>query len=175
MVSCAMAYDYEALYRDTPNALGDPARAVQDVFAAHGGGPLRVLDVGCGQGRDALFVARQGHSVVGVDLAPSGIRDLTAAAAREGLAVAGVVADLVGYVPDGLFDVIVIDRTLHMLAETDQERVLARLLNHACPEGRVLISDEKSNIPRFRQVLDRHPADWTPFVDRRGDLYVKRD
>jgi 2-polyprenyl-3-methyl-5-hydroxy-6-metoxy-1,4-benzoquinol methylase len=26
-----------------------------------------VLDLGCGQGRDALFIARKGHSVFGVD------------------------------------------------------------------------------------------------------------
>jgi len=32
-----------------------------------------VLDLGCGQGRDALFIARMGHDVLGVDLSPTGI------------------------------------------------------------------------------------------------------
>ena len=53
-----MAYNYEALYRDTPNALGAPTPAIVDFFAKHQGQTRRVLDIGCGQGRDALFIAR---------------------------------------------------------------------------------------------------------------------
>ena len=32
------------------------------------GGPLRVLDAGCGQGTQAIALARLGHEVVGIDL-----------------------------------------------------------------------------------------------------------
>lgn len=75
----------------------------------------RVLDVGCGQGRDALFIARLGHSVVGVDLSAHGIRDLLAASKAERLDITGDVADITTYTPAGKFDVVLIDRTLHML------------------------------------------------------------
>ena len=92
-----MTTDYEQICRATPNALGDPTQVFVDFFAARSDRALRVFDVGCGQGRDALFIGRAGHSVLGVDISPSGIRDLNAAALRERLDVTGVAADITAY------------------------------------------------------------------------------
>ena len=58
-----MAYDYDKLYRSTPRALGEPTELFVDFFKHQAEESLRVLDVGCGQGRDALFIARMGHCV----------------------------------------------------------------------------------------------------------------
>lgn len=80
-----MGYDYDKLYGETRDALGPPTKAFVDFFDRLETKQARVLDVGCGQGCDALFIARAGHRVVGVDLSPNGIRDLTEAARREGL------------------------------------------------------------------------------------------
>ena len=137
-----MAYDYDKLYGETPNALGNPTPVFVEFFDRFDQKQARVLDVGCGQGRDALFIARQGHSVTGVDISPNGIRDLTEAAANENLAVKGIVADLTAFTPEGLFDVILFDRTLHMLPEAPRLAVLGRLLDHADAGGWVLIADE---------------------------------
>ena len=119
-----MSYDYDRLYGETPDALGPPAPILVDFFARLERQRVRVLDVGCGQGRDALFIARHGHDVIGVDISPNGIRDLNAAAAREGLAARSIVADIATYAPEGTFEVIVIDRTLHMLARAPRLAVL---------------------------------------------------
>ena len=35
-----------------------------------------VLDLGCGQGMDALFIARKGHTLPGVDAAQTGIKQI---------------------------------------------------------------------------------------------------
>jgi O-methyltransferase/aklanonic acid methyltransferase len=48
----------------------------------------RLLDIGCGAGREALGFARLGFRVVGIDIAPAMIEAARANAAREGLAVA---------------------------------------------------------------------------------------
>ena len=88
-----MAYDYDKLYRETPHALG-AANAHIAAFFETIDTPVRVLDIGCGQGRDALPIARRGHRVVGVDISPAGIDDLIAAAAADGLDVTGYVADI---------------------------------------------------------------------------------
>ena len=169
-----MGYDYDALYGSTPDALGAPTAIFVDFFRDLGRQGCRVLDVGCGQGRDALFIARAGHQVVGVDLSENGIRDLRAAATRENLPITGVVADITQFVPEGLFDIILIDRTLHMLPVHDQRAVLKTMLDHVAGQGWVLIADEVSNIADFKTVVAAHHSDWQTHHAKRGDLFIRR-
>ena len=63
----------EVIRRHLQTIVLDPARA-----------PLRVLDVGCGDGRDALWLAGLGHQVIGFDASDSMLQ-----AAEERLAEAG--------------------------------------------------------------------------------------
>ncbi|MFB3891238.1 MAG: class I SAM-dependent methyltransferase [Phycisphaerae bacterium] len=35
--------------------------------------PLRLLDIGCGEGRNAVFFARNGYDVTAFDLSPAGV------------------------------------------------------------------------------------------------------
>jgi len=168
-----MAYDYDKLYGETKNALGKPTQAFVDFFEQIETENARVLDVGCGQGRDALFIARKGHNVVGVDLSANGVKDLIASAHKEELSVEGVVADITTYRPDGLFDFVLIDRTLHMLPEMARLSVLERLLGHVNETGWVLIADEVSNIAGFKNVISNHHFDWVVEFSKRGYLFVR--
>ena len=170
-----MATDYNKIYGETPDALGPPTQAFVDFFDRYGPGPAGVLDIGCGQGRDALFIARRGHHVVGVDLSPNGIRDLTRVARAENLAVQGIVADITQFKLAGSFDILLIDRTLHMLPALTRLSVFAGLLGHVRPGGWLLLADEPSNIPDFRTCLDRDSADWRAARQKRGLLFVQRD
>ena len=65
----------------------------------------RVLDIGCGAGREALGLARLGFQVVGIDIAPQMVEAARANAQQEGLAITfrvQSVTDLDG--PPGSFD-----------------------------------------------------------------------
>lgn len=75
-----MPTDYGKFYRGAKQALGEPTKEFVKFFDTQARPRIRVLDIGCGQGRDALFIARLGHSVVGVGQSPTGIRDLLAEA-----------------------------------------------------------------------------------------------
>lgn len=169
-----MGYDYDKLYRAERNALGAPTPALLDAFTTLLAPPARVLDVGCGQGRDALPLARMGHEVVGVDLSPKGIADMTATARTEGLAVTGHVADITTFVPEGKFDALLCDRTLHMLDENDRLAALARLLACLRPGGVLLLADEPGNMPGFRQVIDTSGHTWDTLESTRGYLFLRR-
>ena len=61
---------------------------------AQGLAPGRALDLACGAGRNALWLAEQGWEVTGVDGAEAAIEILQARAAQRGLHVSTIVADL---------------------------------------------------------------------------------
>lgn len=170
-----MAYNYDELYGTQQDALGAPTKVFVDFFAQRADETLNVLDIGCGQGRDALFIARAGHSVVGVDLSPNGVRDMLAVAKKEGLAVEGIVTDISEFVPEQSFDILLIDRTLHMLPEPARLAALAQLIPAVVPGGWVLIADEHANMAGFKSVFADHGAEWQIATDKRGLLFLHRD
>jgi S-adenosylmethionine-dependent methyltransferase len=51
------------------------------------GRPLRILDVGCGQGTQAIFLAREGHEVTGLDISTELLALFRDALAQESLGV----------------------------------------------------------------------------------------
>ena len=168
-----MAYNYDALYGSTRQALGEPTQVFVDFFERQKGKTLRVLDIGCGQGRDAVFIARMGHNVVGVDLSPNGIRDLINAAIKEDLDVEGVVADIETFVPKGEFDVVLIDRTLHMLPKKERLDVLKRLIGTVPKGGWVLLADERANMQGFKDVFAASGEVWETELDTGGTIFLR--
>jgi SAM-dependent methyltransferase len=84
---------FENAYGGTPSwELGRPQPAV--VRLAEAGRIVgRVLDVGCGTGENALYLAARGHAVVGIDFAPAAIARARAKAAARGLCATFLVQD----------------------------------------------------------------------------------
>ncbi|MFC7070229.1 class I SAM-dependent methyltransferase [Halobaculum lipolyticum] len=74
-VNPAAAYGFDASYHAGPPNwdIGRPQRAFVRLAEAGLIG-RRVVEVGCGTGELSLFLARRGHEVLGVDVAPSAIR-----------------------------------------------------------------------------------------------------
>jgi len=70
--------------------------------------PGRALDVGMGQGRNSLFLARLGWEVTGVDISNKGIELAEIEAARLGLKIHCVLTDIAAYdVGNAKWDLIV--------------------------------------------------------------------
>lgn len=170
-----MATDYDKVYRDSRHALGAPTKEFVSFFESYQRDHATVLDVGCGQGRDALFIARLGHSVTGIDQSPSGIRDLLKDASIEGLEIEAEVADIRDYLPYRSYDIVLIDRTLHMLKPEERLSVLRKLLACTSECAAVLIADERSNISSFESVFTESESDWMPILKRRGYLFFQRN
>ncbi|WP_368344600.1 class I SAM-dependent methyltransferase [Pelagovum sp. HNIBRBA483] len=168
-----MAYDYEALYRETPDALGPPTARVLALIEKHIPLGAHILDVGCGQGRDAVPLARQGFRVTGIDIAPSGVAALNEIAAREALPLCAMEADIADWRPEETYDLILCDRTLHMLAELARHRVFARLIGATAEAGHLLVVDEAPNIAGLRAELDRCDRSYMIKHEIKGDLLVR--
>jgi SAM-dependent methyltransferase len=59
--------------------------------------PTDALDLGCGEGRNALFLARSGFQVTAVDFAGVALKRLQTVAREEGLVVETICEDLLSY------------------------------------------------------------------------------
>jgi SAM-dependent methyltransferase len=95
--------------------------------------PRRVLDVGCGQGTQALRLAAAGHEVTAVDSSPSLLETLRAAAASRQVPIAVVEADLLEMPVEGEFDVVLCHGVLMYFA--DPAPVLDALAARVSPGG----------------------------------------
>lgn len=138
--------------------------------------PGTALDLGCGEGGDALWLASRGWSVTGVDLSPTAI-SRARAAARDAELDATFVAGEIDSAEVGRFD-LVTTSFLHSW-DPDFRRIplLRAALAHVAPGGRLLVvshvgspprgADETREHPPFatpeqeREALDLDPAEWT--------------
>lgn len=108
----------------------------------------RALDVACGEGRNAIWLARRGWSAVGVDFSATAIDRARALAEQAGVSARTefVVGDVVaGALPDGPFDAVVV---AYLQLPADQRR---RALQHAAaqvgPAGvLVVIGHDSTNL-----------------------------
>jgi SAM-dependent methyltransferase len=100
-------------------------------------GPL--LELGCGAGRVALHLAARGSEVWGVDANPSLLEALQAHAARRGLSVRTVCADVCGLELDRHFELILAPmQLLQMLGSPAARRAaLEGAARHLSPGGRL--------------------------------------
>ncbi len=160
---------YDRHYRESAAACGEPFPEFAAVAAAHGGAGVSVLDIGCGQGRDALLFARTGCTVLGIDHSSVGIRQLQAVAAAEGLDLTAEVADMTTYRPTAQFDIVILDRVLHMLPDDRlRSAVLQAAMAAVRPGGRVLIADG----PKHRALIRGHLEGWSFFKDTRNRTFA---
>src|SRR5438128_807229 len=131
------AHDWDERYRgaallwtERPNQL-----LVEEVSGLK---PGRALDLGAGEGRNAVWLAEQGWQVTAVDFSRVALDRAAAVAKRSGLNVEWVQADLAGYAPAVAgFDLVVI---LYLHLPPDERRhVLDQAVNALRPGGRLVI------------------------------------
>jgi SAM-dependent methyltransferase len=100
--------------------------------------PGRALDVACGAGRNAVWLAERGWSVTGVDFSDVALANARGLAAERGLSVEWVQADLREWQPDGgAFDLVAV---LYLQLPADERRlVLGRAAEAVAPGGTLLV------------------------------------
>lgn len=100
--------------------------------------PGQALDLGCGEGRNAVWLSRQGWTVTAVDFSGVALDKARRLAEREGVSVRWVLADLRTYQADeGAFDLAVV-LYLHLPAP-ERRRVHQAAAASLRPGGTLLV------------------------------------
>lgn len=100
--------------------------------------PGRALDLACGEGRNAVWLAERGWSVTGIDYADVAVERARRLAAARGLAVRFVVGDvLTEPLDDGAYDLVLLSYV--QLPSDERATVLHRAAVATAPGGTVLL------------------------------------
>lgn len=116
--------------------------------------PGTALDLGCGEGADAIWLAQQGWQVTGVDISPVALERAAQHAADSGVSVSWEQHELGKTFPDGTFD-LVSAQFLHSLATLPREQILRAAAAAVAPGG-VLLIEGHLGFPDVEKHAD-HP------------------
>ncbi len=110
--------------------------------------PRRVLDLGCGQGRNSVWLATQGHQVAGLDVSDVGIAHGNELAAAVGVAVDFRAVDVVNdWEPDEEYDVVILSYL--QLPEDMRKAAHAKAIAALAPgETLVLVAHHADNLEK---------------------------
>jgi len=133
--------------------------------------PCRVLDIGCGEGKDAIFLVRNGYMVSAFDIADSGLKKARNLSELHGISVDFFRADLMDFRPDGMYDIIFSSGVLHYLPPAKRGEVLALLKDHTVPHGlhvfNVFVGKPFIAPPPDAEAAELEHEPW-----RSGELYM---
>lgn len=104
--------------------------------------PGRALDLGCGEGGDAVWLARQGWTVTGVDLSPTAVARGRAAAAAACLPqdrLRLVAADLAAWTTEESYDLVTASFLQSWPVEIPRAEILRRATSFVATGGRLLV------------------------------------
>jgi SAM-dependent methyltransferase len=120
--------------------------------------PGRALDLGCGEGGDAVWLAEHGWHVKAVDISETAIERAAAEAQARG--VRGRIQferhDLSDSFPDGVFD-LVSAQFLHSTVRLERPQILRHAANTIAPGGVLVIVDHAAPPPFSKKVPHDHP------------------
>ena len=147
-----IAYDK---HYEIENLFGDPYPSLIQFMDKQKRG--RVLDLGCGQGRDALAFAKMGFEVTGVDHSQVGIDQMVKASGKGKLK--GIVADIYEFKDISTFDFILLNSMFHF-TKNDKEKeisLISRVATSMDDRAQLIIciQDTGKKVDILRKTLER--------------------
>jgi SAM-dependent methyltransferase len=108
--------------------------------------PGRVIDLACGEGRNAVWLAERGWQSVGVDFSEVGLQKARELASGRGVNVEWVAADLLDYRPDPqAFDLVLVFYL--QVPAVERRRIVRTAVEAVAPGGTfLLVAHDSSNL-----------------------------
>jgi SAM-dependent methyltransferase len=160
-------------HRDQPPAL------LPDALRAHRAGRRRALDLGCGSGDHAVFMARHGYRVTAVDYLPEALEMAAATVAhaeRDGIIPPGSVelvdSDVLAWDADEPYDVVLDSGCLHGMRGRQRDRYRRSLDTWMAPDASlVLVHALQRGFPN-RRPFAPHPCPRETVLDLIGPRFT---
>jgi tellurite methyltransferase len=149
---------------DLASVFGQPSEEIVDLVQKLPAG-ARALDLGCGDGRHALYLLEQGLHVTAVDQSPDAVAKLMAGASPHGDRLIAAVGDVRFMEVVAAFDLVIAHGLLHLLPRSDWSALISRMQEHTKPRGYNVAAVFTDALPP--------PEDLRPFMQglfREGEL-----
>lgn len=120
-------------------------------------GPGRVLDLGSGEGADAIRLALMGWDVVAVEPSAAGVRKIVDFAAAAGVNIKVVRSDIMSFGCNDVFDLVICNGVLHYVdSKTDACRIMQKV---TAPQGANAVSlwSSFTPVPDCHQIVPTYP------------------
>ena len=143
-----MRSDTVEFWNDIWSTIGHVFAGYDELLVKHAGDlkPGRALDLGCGSGGNAIWLAQSGWQVTAVDFSDVAIEKGKAQAADKQVGVEFVVSDVTTYRLDGLYDLI-ISFYIHLWPD-QRAQMLSKVVQALTPGGKFLfVSHDQSSPP----------------------------
>lgn len=139
-----MKVEYDKYYQ-TENLFGEPYPELIDFYSAIKN-KGKLLDLGCGQGRDSIALAKLGFEVTGIDNSKVGIEQLNEIAKKENLPLQGIVTDIYEYSNYKEFDFVLLDSMFHFGKREKEKEIglLKRIIEKVKPNTQITICIQNS-------------------------------
>jgi SAM-dependent methyltransferase len=151
---------FDNTYDEKPEMFGHPYQELQDFF---NNCQIRgnLLDLGCGQGRDSLFLASIGYNVTAVDNSKVGLKQMINKAQSQGFKIDGIVDDIKNIKLKKKFNVILFDMLLHGFENSTQLELLRKYSNSLNQDGILcIVYPDDFKVEHFLNILKSFGTDW---------------
>jgi len=128
----------------------------------------KAIDMGCGEGRDSIFLAKKGFDVTGVDASRSGIKRARERAKAEVVDINFLVADVVNLpIKDEMYDLAINIACLQMIMDQHLRDKHLREVHRVLSDGGTYFScngavEKPLSIEEFYKHLGKQPGDLIP-------------
>ncbi len=146
---------YDQLYKDNLVWGHQPNELLTQVFGLISD-DVQFLDLGCGQGRDVLFMLANGFKVTGVDKSQEGINQIQGVAKAKGMSISSlnlICQDIADFnIEENKFDIISAYNSLQFLPKDHAFLVLESMKSNLKKNGHIIISAFTIDDPSYKIV-----------------------
>jgi tellurite methyltransferase len=96
---------------------------------------MSALDIGCGEGRNALYLARLGCRCTCLDISMTGLARTRENARKQGVRIKTIVADMNSHHLKNKFDLIFSTNTLQFMPVKHRKNIIGDYKNHTVTDG----------------------------------------